>query len=1341
MTYDVTSKKFIYTDTSGTYSSIYFLDEYSASFCGFDINNPSSFIQSKYIYNLTSGTLTSQLDVLQAGWVPGLSPRSPNEGFNYSPGWATSLIKEARLFIGGQIINRITGDYIVLKNNYDTSYENQAARTILESKNDNSIKYKSTTSFIKLPFDLDNIPACALKRNDIIVEVDFGNIKNYIPYAFSSTGNINDSTSYNLVNLSTTYNVPDLSCYNPKIYKDTLFISHNLIGSYSATGYMSKYNINSTFTGSSFNYYVNNPGFTTDDYNFSNGYAYKLSGNYLQRISIGDLSNNLNTSVVSSVLVYPQASIGSLVPNGSLGYPNAGTILTDSRYVYVLLSTVTYYLPISGIWFQGTQWYSGSRQLIGYLLNYTGAVSGSSGVGLELVNALNSGYPGLVTNIAQVLTQPPNSYVLIQLSNGSTGVIGTSLLNAQVVRYDTFGNFNNTTSYSAYTRQYTGYSLYGYPLSWGAFQKIESDGRYFYIQCPNGYLWIIDTFYFLTSTPSLYSKAVLISSLGSPLSLSNPWNTDGKYIYTSYNSHYISRLLIGTTTSWQTMDISTIPNYSKMVFLENDLTSASSSGFDGQYMYWCGYTEYTSPVLLRYDTTQSFTSTSAYSWISKHWAYRNNPYNTTQVITGTYKVTGTGNSQDVGNANNRLTCDSLGNYFVLFYSPTNSLKIYNTNGTQYGGTYSGRYYLVKYNSSGLVQWVVYSSGINFLRVKIDSLGNIYLATLNSGTVINSDNSVYTPSGAGLPILIKLSSSGICTWNLSGTSMNGFDVTFDSSNNPYLLSNMFVGGGTRTIYNAAGTTFATATVSNNSNIIYLLKSDTAGAIQWGTVIGSMTGLSAQNTQEYGWAVLENSGTVYVTESSVISSGVTNGYLETLVSATGVKINRVTLGPTGFGKQLSSGDIVVDSSGNIYAGAGTATTYVAPYLPQYTVYTACYLYKLTSALAVSWTVTVGGVDGSVGQPMIKTDSGGNIIILVASDSSVVTVTDSTGNVVKTFNTQTFKGIIYKDSFLLKFTSNGVFLWGVQFKGELDEIPLGLAVDNSDNIYCYVAYSSVTMNILSPGGSAVATFTTPDSPGEARGGSINLYTKFTSNGTYLMSTAQGLGFDDKLLTSDLIEIKNGVYFSFSAPYMFITSPRYYYLVTAKSAFDPFGGYYPSNVKMPSVTRFDPLPAPTVDKITYSSLVLEYSYIGKDEMTFLTNVPQSITYKQIQTLNTTIPSGTSYLNLPFLGPISEIYINSTSNISAIVISFNQQDLVNLKNNFFKTIQPYEYAVTMPYDATSSMYKFSPSVNFSRISYKVLALTVEQSSNINLYAHSFNIFHVKDGVSSVVFDTQQYSK
>jgi hypothetical protein len=141
-------------------SGIIFNDRNSANFFGFP--------QINTIYSFDSKGNVSGDVIQKYGWIYGNGTT-----IAYPDSLGYTIINEARLMVGGQIISRITGNYLKIKTDMSVNYENQVALTQLVGKGDSTSVVFPRQYMATLDFGIKNLPLCSLKQQSITVQVDF----------------------------------------------------------------------------------------------------------------------------------------------------------------------------------------------------------------------------------------------------------------------------------------------------------------------------------------------------------------------------------------------------------------------------------------------------------------------------------------------------------------------------------------------------------------------------------------------------------------------------------------------------------------------------------------------------------------------------------------------------------------------------------------------------------------------------------------------------------------------------------------------------------------------------------------------------------------------------------------------------------------------------------------------------------------------------------------------------------------------------------------------------------------------------------------------------------------
>jgi hypothetical protein len=210
--------------------------------------------------------------------------------------------------------------------------------------------------------------------------------------------------------------------------------------------------------------------------------------------------------------------------------------------------------------------------------------------------------------------------------------------------------------------------------------------------------------------------------------------------------------------------------------------------------------------------------------------------------------------------------DALGNVYMVGQTPsTSGIATTGAHQTIYGGG-SCDAFLVKFNSSGVMQWGTYYGGAGVdigYSCATDATGNVYLAgdtqqeflPASSGmTTIGAHQSAYG-GGYSDGFLVKFDSNGLRQW---GTYYGGslLDVSFscatDASGNVYMSGNTQSSSGIAT----AG---AHQTTVNDA---FLVSFNSSGVRQSGTYFGGIKNVCTSDA----------SGNVYMTGYTQSSSGI-------------------------------------------------------------------------------------------------------------------------------------------------------------------------------------------------------------------------------------------------------------------------------------------------------------------------------------------------------------------------------------------------------------------------------------------------------------------------------------
>lgn len=409
--------------------------------------------------------------------------------------------------------------------------------------------------------------------------------------------------------------------------------------------------------------------------------------------------------------------------------------------------------------------------------------------------------------------------------------------------------------------------------------------------------------------------------------------------------------------------------------------------------------------------------------------------------------------------------DSDENVYVIGYFTSSTLQFYNSDGALSSISLtrgsSSTIFIVKYNSSGFVQWATTISGstsnVREQRLTIDSSNNLYVGItyLNTVSIYNSDGTLHsTLSNLGLTDVgvIKFSSAGFVIWTtriaeIAEQRCHG--IKTDVSNNLYVCGRFE--SDDLIIYNSDGSIFTTLTgLGIGLDKGYLVKYSSSGNAQWVSHNRSLSSPLVGLNITRGVAI-DLSFNVY----SIITYE--NNQVE-LYSSNGTLSSTLT----------NSGDSDVG------------------------------LIKYNSSGIVQWATSVrGSADDFVFG--IETSIGGNIYICGRSGSSTLSVFNSDGSTSASISNSTGR----ERGYLSKFNSAGFNLWNAFTTGTSTSTNTYLEVDNDENIYLVGMYgaSSSSMVLNNSDGSQ---FTTLSISGSVRSGIYNI--KYDKDG-FIQWAANGL------------------------------------------------------------------------------------------------------------------------------------------------------------------------------------------------------------------------------------------
>ncbi len=314
---------------------------------------------------------------------------------------------------------------------------------------------------------------------------------------------------------------------------------------------------------------------------------------------------------------------------------------------------------------------------------------------------------------------------------------------------------------------------------------------------------------------------------------------------------------------------------------------------------------------------------------------------------------------------------------------------------------------VKYNPSGVEQWVVQESGD---AIAVDVSGNVYII--------------------GSSATIKYNSSGIEQWVVQGLDLYGsnwVDLAVDEAGNVYVTGSSE--GGYVTI-----------------------KYNSSGVEQWESRYDALEDLLDVATA----LALDDSGNVYVT-GSIGRHGMPRVWTYEGIGTVKYNTSGILQWSVHYTEPSSdydhkARDIIVDEAGNVYVTGSVEDSVTAD---DYTTI------KYNVSGVEQWVATYNGSENSYDKPIeLALDDDGNVYI--TGNSATVKynpsgveqwVIEESGNALAVDHLSNVYVTADKDDnyATFKYSSSGVEQWMVYYNGTAngDDIPVALALDNEGNV----------------------------------------------------------------------------------------------------------------------------------------------------------------------------------------------------------------------------------------------------------------------------------------------------
>ncbi len=291
---------------------------------------------------------------------------------------------------------------------------------------------------------------------------------------------------------------------------------------------------------------------------------------------------------------------------------------------------------------------------------------------------------------------------------------------------------------------------------------------------------------------------------------------------------------------------------------------------------------------------------TSYGTVSTHGLFQNYitiKYNSAGTQQWAASYNGPGTDNDYANS---IAVDGSGNVYITGVSGGGS--------TGSGDTYDD-YATIKYNSSGVMQWVARYTGVGSTgadmayQLKLDALGNVYVTGKSTGTSSGYDYAT-----------IKYSTAGTLMWvsrynGPDNDNDEAYSLALDRTGNVYVTGKSDGG---------ASTLFDIATVKYNS----------LGVQQW---VSRFNGSSSNNDE--GKAItVDTASNIYVTGYST-NPATAQDFQTIKYNALGVQQWEIKYtNSSSAGSQDAAASIFADNSGNVYAAGMSALDYaVVKYAP--------------------------------------------------------------------------------------------------------------------------------------------------------------------------------------------------------------------------------------------------------------------------------------------------------------------------------------------------------------------------------------------------------------------------
>jgi hypothetical protein len=367
-------------------------------------------------------------------------------------------------------------------------------------------------------------------------------------------------------------------------------------------------------------------------------------------------------------------------------------------------------------------------------------------------------------------------------------------------------------------------------------------------------------------------------------------------------------------------------------------------------------------------------------------------------------------------------------------------------------------FIVKYNSSGIAQWVQRAGGTNddlVFDIALDASGNIYITGAIYGTATFGTLPPLTPLANSDIFVAKYNNSGTAIWAKraggAGTHYSGgYAIALDATNNIYIVGEFG---------NTANFGSTVSITSTGSSDIFIAKYDNDGTALWAQKAGGVMNDYAADL------ALDASGNIYIVgtfkgtasfgTTLISTAGTTDEVYIAKYNNNGAPQWAQRTGATKINSEESNPSIALDALGNIYISGeftGTATFGTLTPITSVGSYDV-FLAKYTNTGTPIWVQRAGGVYTDY-PCSIALDASGNIYFTVMFEGSATFGTLPTIYAPGGYNPN---AAIYDnfDVCIVKYNSNGTPLWVQKGGGAKHDFIYGVTVDVSGNVYTVGAF----------------------------------------------------------------------------------------------------------------------------------------------------------------------------------------------------------------------------------------------------------------------------------------------